>query len=158
VLGWDAATGQGTFVGGNDPWDTPAQGQQLAESFLAREADVVYPVAGATGNGAIKAMAEAGRWAIGSDRDEALVSTQLATSILTSAEKRVDVAVLATLKRNAEGDMGGEDFVGTLANGGVALSPYHELDSQISAALKDEVDQLQTEIESGAVTIADYLK
>jgi basic membrane protein A len=158
VLGWDAATGQGTFVGGNDPWDTPAQGQQLAESFLAREADVVYPVAGATGGGAIKAMAEAGKWAIGSDRDEALVSTQLATSILTSAEKRVDVAVLATLKKNAEGDMGGEDFVGTLANGGVALSPYHELDSEIPAALKDEVDQLRTEIESGAVTIADYLK
>jgi basic membrane protein A len=158
VLGWDAATERGTFVGGDDPWDAPAQGRQLAESFLAQDADVVYPVAGVTGSGAIKAMADAGKWAIGSDRDEALVSTQLATSILTSAEKRVDVAVLAALKKNAEGDMGGDDFVGTLANGGVALSPYHELVEQIPADHKDEVDQLRAEIESGAVRIADYLQ
>ena len=36
--------------------------------------------------------------------------------------------------------MGGENFVGTLANGGVALSPFHDLDSQIPAELKAEVD------------------
>ena len=78
-------------------------------------------------------------------------------TLLTSAEKRVDVAVLATFKKNAEGDMGGKDFVGTLANGGVALSPYHALDEQIAADLKDEVDQLRGEIESGAVKIADFL-
>lgn len=157
VLGWDPTTEDGTFVGGDDPWDAPAKGQQLAEAFLAKDADVVYPVAGATGSGAIKAMADAGKWAIGSDRDEALAATELATSILTSAEKRVDVAVLATFKKNAEGDMGGEDFVGTLANGGVTLSPYHALDAQIPADLKDEVDQLRGEIESGAVKIADFL-
>ncbi len=158
VLGWDAVTEQGTFVDGDHPWNAPDKGQQLAEALLAKDADVVYPVAGATGSGAFKAMADAGKWAIGSDGDQALIATAYAAAILTSTEKRVDVAVLAVLKQNAEGDTGGSDYVGTLANGGVALSPYHELAGQIPADLKAEVDQLQAQIESGAVRIADYLK
>ena len=158
LLGWDAAKQPGTFVSGDNPWSDPAKGEQLAKQFLDQGADVVGPVAGATGNGSIKAMAAAGKWAIGVDTDQALSLPELSKAILTSAEKRIDVAVLDTIKKNAGGDKGGENFVGTLANDGVALSPFHDLDSQVPAELKAEVDQLAKDIASGAVTIADYLK
>ena len=158
LLGWDAAKQKGAFVGGDNPWSDLAKGEQLAKQSLDQGADILGPVAGATGNASIKAMAAAGKWAIGVDTDQALSLPEYSKAILTSAEKRIDVAVLETIKKNAGGDMGGESFLGTLANGGVAISPFHDLDAQIPAELKAEVEQLSADIASGAVKVADYLK
>jgi basic membrane protein A and related proteins len=158
LLGWDAATQTGTFVGGDNPWNDPAKGEQLAQTFLDQGADIVGPVAGGTGNGSIKAMQEAGKWAIGVDTDQAVSLSQYASAILTSAEKVIDVSVLDTIKKNSGGDMGGENYEGTLANGGVAIAPFHDFDSQISAELKGELDQLTQAIADGSVVVADYLK
>jgi basic membrane protein A and related proteins len=74
VIGWDGSqkdpTKTGTFVGGsggNDTWNDPAKGEQFAKTMLDQGVDVVHPVAGSTGNGTIKAMHAAGKWAIGVD-------------------------------------------------------------------------------------------
>lgn len=158
LLGWNAATQTGTFVGGDNPWNDPAKGEQLAKTFLDQGVDIVHPVAGGTGNGTIKAMLAAGKWAIGVDTDQALSLPEYSKAILTSAEKVIDVAVLETIKKNAAGDLGGENFVGTLANGGVRLAPFHDLDAEIPAELKAEVEALAREIADGTVKIADYLK
>jgi len=156
VLGWDAAKQTGTFVGGDNPWNDPAKGEQLAQTFMDQGADIVHPVAGSTGNGTIKAMAAAEKWAIGVDSDQALTLPEYASAILTSAEKRIDVAVLETFKKNLAGDMGGENFVGNLANGGVAMSPFNELESAVPAELKAAVDKLAQDIASGAIDINTY--
>jgi basic membrane protein A len=158
LLGWDAAKQTGTFVGGDNPWGDPAKGEQLAKTFLDQGADIVHPVAGATGNGTIKAMLAAGKWAIGVDTDQAISLAEYAPAILTSAEKVIDVAVLETFKKNAGGDTGGENFIGTLANAGVRIAPFHDLDSQVSAELKAEVEQLSADIAAGTTKVSDYLK
>ena len=101
-------------------------------------------------------MAAADKWAIGVDSDQAISLAEYSKAILTSAEKRIDVAVLETIKKNAGGDMGGENFLGTLANGGVGISPFHDLESAVSAELKAAVDKLAQDIASGAVNINDY--
>ena len=54
--------------------------------------------------------------------------------------------------------MGGENYVGTLANGGVGIAPFHDLDSVVPAEVKTEVEQLKSDISDGTVKIADYLK
>ena len=87
-----------------------------------------------------------------------LASPSTPAAILTSAEKVIDVAVLDTFKKNAGGDTGGENFVGTLANDGVRIAPFHDLDSAVSAELKAEVEQLSADIASGTVKVSDYLK
>ena len=156
LLGWDGNQ-TGTFVGGDNPWNDPAKGEQLAKTFLDQGVDIVHPVSGATGNGTIKAMLAAGKWAIGVDTDQAISLAEYSKAILTSAEKVIDVAVLDTIKKNAGGDLGGEDFVGTLANGGVRLAPFHDLDSAISADLKAEVQTLSQAIASGSVKVCNYL-
>jgi basic membrane protein A len=158
LLGWDAAKQTGTFVGGSNPWGDPAKGEQLAKTFLDQGADIVGPVAGGTGNGSIKAMLAANKWAIGVDTDQALSLPEYSKAILTSAQKVIDVAVLETIKKNSGGDLGGENFEGTLANNGVTLAPFHDLDSAIPADLKAEVEQLRADIASGTIKIADYLK
>ncbi len=164
VVGWDGSlpdpTTTGTFVGGsggNDTWNDPAKGEQFAKTFLDQGVDIVHPVAGETGNGTIKAMLAAGKWAIGVDNDQAITIPESAGAILTSAQKAIDVSVLDVIKKTAGGDLGGEDYSGTLANNGVLLSPFHEFDSQISAETKAELDTLKAAIIDGSVTVCSFL-
>ena len=158
LLGWDGAKQTGQFVGGDNPWGDAAKGEQIAKNFVDQGADVVGPVAGSTGNGSIKYMLSVKKWAIGVDTDQALSLADYAGAILTSAQKVIDVAVLDTIKANAAGKTGGADYVGTLANGGVTLAPFHTFDSAISAELKAGIDALKAKIASGEVKVADYLK
>jgi basic membrane protein A len=158
LLGWNAATQTGTFVGGDNPWGDPAKGEQLAQTFLDQGVDIVHPVSGATGNGTLKAMLAAGKWGIGVDTDQAISLAEYAGAIITSAEKVIDVAVVDTFTKNSGGDMGGENFVGTLANQGVRISPYHEFEDDVSAELKSEIEALSAAIADGSVKVADYLK
>ena len=158
LLGWNAAAQTGTFVGGDNPWGDPAKGEQLAKTLLDQGVDIVHPVAGATGNGSIKAMLNAGKWAIGVDTDQAISLSEYAGAILTSAEKVIDVAVLETFKKNSGGDLGGENFIGTLDNKGVRISPFHDFEDDVSADLKTELDTLSGAIAGGTVKVADYLK
>ena len=103
-------------------------------------------------------MLAAGKWGIGVDTDQAISLPEYAGAIITSAEKVIDVAVLETFKKNSGGDTGGENFIGTLENKGVRISPFHEFDSQISAELKSEIDALSAAIADGTVKVTDYLK
>ncbi len=158
LLGWNAVTQTGTFVNGDNPWGDAAKGESLAAGFVDQGADVVGPVAGATGNGSIKYMASKNLWAIGVDTDQALSLPTYAKAILTSAQKVIDAAVLDTFKANANGVTGGTNYEGTLANGGVALAPFHAFDSQISPDLKAGIDALKAKLVDGSVKVADYLK
>jgi basic membrane protein A and related proteins len=166
VVGWDGSledpSTTGTFVGGsggNDTWNDPGKGEQFAKTFLDQGVDVVHPVAGSTGNGTIKAMHAAGKWAIGVDADLwiSLGDTEYHKAILTSAQKAIDVSVVDVINKNAGGDPGGEDYSGTLANNGVLLAPFHDYDSQISAELKSEIETLRAAIADGSVTVCSFL-
>jgi len=164
VVGWDGSlpdpTTTGTFVGGSggtDTWNDPAKGEQFAKTFLDQGVDIVHPVAGETGNGTIKAMLAAGKWAIGVDNDQSLTLPDYADAILTSAQKAIDVSVFDVIKKTAAGDLGGEDYSGTLANGGVLLSPFHGFDSQIPAEVKTEIETLKAAIVDGSVKVCTFL-
>ena len=156
LLGWDGDQ-TGTFVGGDNPWNDPAKGEQLAKTFLDQGVDIVHPVSGSTGNGTLKAMLAAGKWGIGVDTDQAISLAEYAAAILTSAQKAIDISVLDVVTKNAGGDLGGEDYSGTIANGGVLLSPYHDFADKISADLQAEVEALKAKIADGSVKVCSYL-
>jgi len=159
LLGWDGNK-TGTFVGGSggkDTWNDPGKGEQFAKTFLDQSVDIVHPVAGETGNGAIKAMLAAGKWAIAVDTDQSISLPQYAKAILTSAQKAIDVSVVDVIKKNQGGDLGGEDYSGTLANKGVLLSPFHDFDATIPAELKTEIETLRKAIADGSIKVCTYL-
>lgn len=165
LLGWDGSLADpsttGAFVGGsggNDTWVNPTKGEELAKTLLDQGVDIVHPVAGGTGNGSIKAMSEAGKWAIGVDTDQYLsIGPPTNAAILTSAQKAIDVSVLDFFNQVEGGYIGGKDYSGTIANGGVLLSPFHDYDSQFSAGLKAEVTALQAAIGIGSVKVCTFL-
>lgn len=152
VLGWDKAAQTGSFVGN---FEDQAAGQRLAQELIAQGADILLPVAGQAGLGAAAAAAAtAGEvrlvWA---QTDGYESAPQYASLFLTSIVKRVDTATTEAVEEAMAGDFGNEPFVGTLANSGVALAPYHDAEDDVPPDLKGEVDALKQAIIDGDVVV-----
>jgi basic membrane protein A len=165
LIGWDASQQDPTKtetlvggIGGNDSWSNPTTGKQFAQTFLDNGVDIVHPVAGGTGNGTIETMHNAGKYAIGVDTDQYIsIGPPTNGALLTSSQKAIDVSVLDFFKSSSQGNLGGKDYVGTLANNGVLLSPFHDYDSQISQATKDELAALKDAIVGGSVKVCSFI-
>jgi basic membrane protein A len=89
---------------------------------------------------------------IGVDKDIAKTSPQYAKWVLTSVEKRMTNAVFDIVKDlSAGGEFSGEYYLGTLANGGTALSDFGSFDSMISQETKDALKRLSDGIIDGSI-------
>jgi len=129
-----------------------ATGRAAAESFLAEGADVLFPVAGAAGTGAISAAHAAGKWAIGVDTDQYYTLPVEGKCLLTSCLKRMDRAVKTIVQATLEHEFwGGSAYVGNLSNHGIGLASFHEFEPEIPATLKRELQNLQRAILNGRV-------
>ncbi|WP_426447959.1 BMP family lipoprotein [Paenibacillus sp. S-38] len=71
------------------------KGAELAGEMFKARADIIFPAAGFTGVGALKAAEQAGRYGIGVDTDQFFVAEK---AVLTSMLKNVDVAVYQAVK------------------------------------------------------------
>ena len=129
-----------------------AKCKEIALDQISQGSKVVFQVAGQCGLGALDAAKEKGVQGIGVDADQ----SYLGPHILSSALKKVDVAVLDAIKRAQAGDFkGGTDVIATVKNGGVGIG-------KISAAgqkYADQIKQVQDDIASGKISdIPDTVK
>jgi len=157
VLGWDETTQKGDFIGS---FTEPGNGQTLTNTYIGENADVIFPVAGGDGLGtgkAIQVADAAGKHVLMEwvDTDGCVSAAQYCSYMLTSVTKGLAAAVKTAVLSAANGTFkAGNTYVGTLANGGAGLSPYHDLASQVPASLQNEIKALQTQIEEGKITPA----
>src|SRR5277367_1812707 len=100
-------------------WTNPSAGEELAKSQFGRGADVVFHAAGATGIGVMQAAADAGLLSIGCDSNQDHLHPG---SVLTSALKRVDVAVYTVFMDAKNGTFKAGPKVLGLAEHGVDFS------------------------------------
>ena len=100
-----------------------AKGKSIANKMFTDGCDIVYHAAGGTGTGVIEAAKEAGRFAIGVDRDQAYLAPE---NVLTSSLKNVNVAVNAVSKRHIAGmGIGGQTLSFGLSEGAVGIPEDH---------------------------------
>lgn len=152
VLGWDPAKKTGSFAGDFTSQD---KGQNIANAEMQQGADVIFPVAGNVGLGAAAAVqASNGKasmeWV---DTDGCISASQYCSLFLTSVEKGIASSVEAAIKEAANGSFQGGNYEGTLANGGVALAPYHDFDSKVPSSLKSELDTIKQGIIGGSISV-----
>jgi len=155
VLGWDEKTQKGSFTG---DFTNQIKGQTLTQTFISEGADIIFPVAGQTGLGAAKAVQQADA-AAGSqkvnmewvDVDGCISAPQYCKYFITSVEKGIITAVKGAVLAAASGAFKGGNYIGTLANGGVTLAPFHDWDSKVPASLKAELQQISTGIQNGTI-------
>lgn len=126
-----------------------AIGKSIASSMIANGVDVVFPCAGAAGTGAIEAVKEADKMAIGVDRDQNDLAPD---NIITSAMKNVNSAVAEAVKAVVGGTyVAGEVKVNTLSTGGVGVSPTTE--KNVPADVLSYVEEKSQEIMDGKITV-----
>lgn len=155
VLGWDVAKQDGTFIGGNDPFGDVAGGKKVAGNLIAQGADILLPVAGPAGEGALQA-AQASNGKVGSmwvDTDGCISAATFCPVIPTSVGKAMDVAVFEAIKAAKDGTFSNEPYVGTLANGGAYLAPFHDWDSKVTAETRAELDKIKADIIAGTLKV-----
>ncbi|MCA9939309.1 MAG: BMP family ABC transporter substrate-binding protein [Anaerolineales bacterium] len=133
-------------------FNDPATGKQAGLDFLGQNADVIFGVGGNTGNGGLLAAHEAGKMAIGVDVDQYNTYPEVASSLITSAAKNMDVATGNAVKEYAAGTLQGGIELATVANGGVGLASYHDWDSQIPAECKDAVEAAREGLADGSIS------
>ncbi len=123
-----------------------AKCKEVALDQLARGSNVVFQVAGQCGLGALSAAKEKNKWGIGVDADQGY----LGDHVLTSALKKVDVAVFSTIQAVQDGSFsGGTDTIFDVASGAVGLG---EVSPNVSADAVAEAKRIQDEIANGTVT------
>ncbi|HZN88459.1 MAG TPA: BMP family ABC transporter substrate-binding protein [Thermoleophilaceae bacterium] len=121
-----------------------AKCKELALDQIAKGSKVVFQVAGGCGLGALDAAKEKGVQGIGVDADQGY----LGEHILTSALKKVDVAVFNAIKRVQDGKFkGGTDVIHNVANDGVGVG---ELSTE-GQKYADQVKEIQDQIASGEI-------
>jgi basic membrane protein A len=147
-----------TVVSYTNDFTNPELGEQFARQMLDSGADVLFPVAGPTGEGALITTTQSGAWAIGVDVDQFNSvfqggSVAGADHLLTSVLKRLDNAVYNTISDVISGTFGAGTLTYHLADGGVGLAPYHLADAAIPGSVKLQVDQAQMRIIQGLIDV-----
>ena len=112
------------FVQYADSFDDEAKGKSIATKMINDGADIVFHAAGGVGKGVIEAAKEAGKYAIGVDSDQSKLAPE---TVLTSALKRVDVAIYDLSKRILSGEkLGGTTQVYTSKEDAVGIPEWTE--------------------------------
>jgi basic membrane protein A len=129
----------------SNEWVDQAKCKQLALNEIADGADIVFQVAGGCGLGVLDAAKEKGVWGIGVDADQSYLGPQ----VLTSALKRVDTSVYATIQQVLDGKFkGGADSVFSLKNDGVGLG---KISPKVPKADVQKVREIEKQIKAGKI-------
>jgi basic membrane lipoprotein Med (substrate-binding protein (PBP1-ABC) superfamily)/maltose-binding protein MalE len=152
VLGWNTATADGLFTGNFESTD---DGRKFGQSLMEEGADIILPVAGPVGLGTAAVCKESGGCTmIGVDVDQYISAPEFSSVWLTSVMKMIDAAVFDACKQVAyQYFQGGTNYVGTLANGGVGIAPFHDFDSKVPDKIKADLDAIKADIIAGKITV-----
>jgi basic membrane protein A len=154
VLGWDSEAADGVFTGSFTDMDLA---RATAESLFQEGCDIVIPVGGGINLPAGDVINDSGLDGalVGVDTDAYFAAPEQYQPLwLTSVLKAMAPFVTISVQDHQEGTWAPGSFKGTLANDGVGLSDFHDWDSRIDAALKEEVLKLLQDIKDGTIEAA----
>ena len=133
-------------VGFDKTFTDPEWGAQTAKSMMDQGADAIFGCGGNTGNGAVIAAAQAGKYAIGVDLDQYYTLPEAASRMLSSALKLLTPGTYEQIKAVKDGN-----FVAGNVAGDAGYAPYHDLEGGVPDAVKAMMEQLNADLLSGAV-------
>ena len=137
-----------TLNGYSQDFVDQAKCKELALGQIQRGSKVVFQVAGQCGLGALDAAKQENAQGIGVDADQGY----LGSHIITSAMKKVDVAVFDAIKSAQDGSFqAGSDRVFDIKNDGVGIGKL----SAAGQKYAGDLEKVKSEIASGKITIPD---
>jgi len=128
------------------------KGIEVGKNHIGQGCDILFQVAGGSGLGYIQAAKTAGVYAIGVDADQADVAPG---TVITSALKKVDVAVFQTIRSVRLSTFKSGDNLFTVANDAVG---FGKLDKIVPKTASDAANQALADIKSGKITPKDTVQ
>lgn len=153
VLGWNEKNPKaGTFA---QSFSDQGKGRQIATALNGQGADIILPLAGATSLGTVAAAKSSGGklnliWA---DFDGCKALPDSCKYFISSVYKNLPDSVAKIVQDAANDKFSAKSYVGTLANGGVDIAPYHKWAGRVPAKLKKGVAKAKSDIISGDIKI-----
>ncbi len=136
------------LVNYTEDFNAPDKGEASAKTMIGQGADVIFQVAGLTGAGALRAACNAKVWGIGVDVDQYLSLPDAKNCIVTSAEKKLQVATTEAIKRWKDKGKQGGNFFNDAKNGGIAASPIRNI-TPVPAGLEDKLKAALEDMKAG---------
>lgn len=131
-----------------------AGGKAIGQQMIQQNADVLFQVAGATGQGFIEAACAAGNvWGIGVDVDQWQSLPTDQKCILTSATKALRESVLAGIGSVVDNTFkaGTTSLDAASTPVGVGIADFHDHASVVSADVKKKVDDALAGLKAGTL-------
>ncbi|WMI71847.1 BMP family ABC transporter substrate-binding protein [Aminobacterium sp. MB27-C1] len=139
------------FVGS---WSDPAKGKEMALNQYHNGADVIFQVAGGTGEGVIAAAKEANFYAIGVDSPQEYLAPEV---VLTSMLKRLDNAAFDLIKAKQEGTYPRGQVVSyDLKNNGVGLSWTDSALKLVPEDVRVKLEEITKDVVEGKIVVEEY--
>jgi len=136
-------------------FDNPALGYSVAHEMYDRGVDIIFSVAGLSGNGVIRAAAERKRYVIGVDADQ---DNMAKGYVLTSVMKRLDKAVYTVLSGIITSNVASGVHYFNLQSGGVSLTPMLFSREVVTDTVRQQLDKVREKIIAKEIKVTDYLK
>ena len=134
------------------PFNDPDWGKQQATAMFSQGADVVFGAGGNTANGALLAAIQSNRLCVGADVDQFIAFPDAAACLVTSAEKRIALAVRTAITDMVKATLPSTGLLTFDAtNNGVDISPFHNYDSKVPADAKAMVADALVKLAAGTL-------
>lgn len=128
------------------------QGAKLADSLILLGAEVIFPFAGKTGNGALFKVKEKGKWGIGVDFDQYVSIPEVSEILLTSCLKKMNNAVYNIINEiETEGFRGQRIYYGNLSTVDIEIAPFHDYDALIPDSIRTELTAIRNGLKNGSI-------
>jgi basic membrane protein A len=136
----------------NKAFNDPVTGKNFGQQFIStNKVDVLFQVAGKTGNGILDAACGASIYGIGVDVDQWLSYPNAQSCIITSAEKKLVLSVSDTIKSIAGGASLSGDVLYNAANDGIGVSEFHDKASMFGADVQSKLDTALAAMKAGSL-------
>jgi basic membrane protein A and related proteins len=133
------------LIGYSQSFTNEGAGNTIGRTQIGAGADILFQVAGASGLGYLSAAQQAGRYGIGVDADQ----SYLGRYIITSAIKRVDLAVKQIITQTRDGHFRPGDHVFTVKNHGTG---FGKVASYVPKSIVAQANKYEALMRAGKVT------
>ena len=142
------------FIGGNNPFNDPTKGKEVALSMNGNGIDVIYHAAAGSGNGLFEAIRERRFYAIGVDSDQDYLEEGL---VLTSMLKRLDIAIVSVIEDLKNGKFEPGTRIFNVENNGVGITDLKYTREIIGEKKLDELEKVREAIISKEIDVREEI-
>ena len=133
-------------------FEDPAKGKESALALYAKGVDIVFQVAGKTGEGVFEAAKDTGKFAIGVDSDQRYINPD---AIIASMIKGVDISIYETIEKIQKGEFesGNVYEYGAKENGVRIAYGTEDMPKLVSDEAMNKIQELTAMIIQGEIEV-----